>query len=82
MWGLNAGLSWLMASSQLPFSTEPLKPAPKTLIPRTDFKLVDGKDVLSPKKMLELPRPGSGLANDEGDLSLVSVRQYNFKADK
>jgi len=79
--GLNLGLSWLIAS-QLPFNNGPLGPAPKIPAARTNFKLVDGKDVLSPKKMLELPRPGSGFANDKGDLSLVSVRQYAFKADK
>ncbi|KAG8785786.1 hypothetical protein FRC12_017181 [Ceratobasidium sp. 428] len=82
MWGLNTGLAWLMASTQLPFNTEPPTFRSQTPAVRSDFKLVDGKDVLSPKKMLELPRPGAGLANDEGDLALVSVRQYSFEADK
>ncbi|KAG8769695.1 hypothetical protein FRC12_004800 [Ceratobasidium sp. 428] len=82
MWGLNAGLAWLVASTQLPFNTEPPTFRSQTPAVRSDFKLVDGKDVLSPKKMLELPRPGAGLANDEGDLALVSVRQYSFEADK
>ncbi|KAG9116042.1 hypothetical protein FRC07_007495, partial [Ceratobasidium sp. 392] len=82
MWGLNAGLAWLVASTQLPFNTEPPTFISQTPAVRSDFKLVDGKDVLSPKKMLELPRPGAGLANDEGDLALVSVRQYAFESDK
>lgn len=82
MWGLNAGLAWLVASTQLPFNTEPTKPFLKSPAVRSNFSLVEGKDVLSPKKMLELPRPGSGFANPAGDLALATVRQYNFDADK
>ncbi|KAG8679480.1 hypothetical protein FRC08_016957, partial [Ceratobasidium sp. 394] len=82
MWGLNAGIAWLLASSQLPFNTEPATYTPQPSAARSEFELVDGKDVLSPKKMLELPRPGAGLANDGGDLALVSVRQYSFENDK
>ncbi|KAJ1303239.1 hypothetical protein OPQ81_011437 [Rhizoctonia solani] len=81
MWGLNAGLAWLAVATQFPFSpsdTQPILKTPKSPNARSDFKLVEGKHVLSPKTMLELPRPGSGVANSAGDLSLVSVSQYKF----
>ncbi|CAE6412251.1 unnamed protein product [Rhizoctonia solani] len=81
MWGLNTGLAWLAVATQFPFSpydTQPILKAPKAPNSRSDFKFVEGKNVLSPKTMLELPRPGSGVANSAGDLSLVSVSQYKF----
>lgn len=82
MWGLNAGLAWLVASTQLPFNTEPVKPFLKSPAVQSNFSLVEGKHVLSPKKMLELPRPGTGFANLAGDLALATVRQYSFDEDK
>ncbi|QRV92327.1 Prolyl oligopeptidase family [Ceratobasidium sp. AG-Ba] len=82
MWGLDTGLAWLVAATQLSFNADPIKPVSQTSAARSNFKLVDGKHVLSPKKMLELPRPGAGLANDGGDLALVSVSQYSFESDK
>lgn len=82
MWGLNAGLAWLAASAQLPFDAQVAKPVSKVSRARTDFKLVEGEHVLSPKTMLELPRPGAGLANAGGDLALVSVNQFKFEQKK
>lgn len=46
------------------------------------FKVKDGDDVLSPFKMLELPRPQSAIANAEGSLALVPVSQYSFEDRK
>ncbi|CCO34751.1 hypothetical protein BN14_08858 [Rhizoctonia solani AG-1 IB] len=81
MWGLNAGLAWLAVTAQLPFApydTQPVLKAPKAPNARSDFKFVEGKHVLSPKTMLELPRPGSGVANSAGDLTLVPLSRYGF----
>ena len=46
------------------------------------FKLKDGDDVFTPKKMLELPRPGAAVANAEGDMAYMIVSQYFFETKK
>ncbi|KAG8751278.1 hypothetical protein FRC14_008031 [Serendipita sp. 396] len=47
-----------------------------------DFKLEDGKDVMSPKYMLELPRPGAATPNKDGDLAFMVVSNYSFEKKK
>ena len=47
-----------------------------------DFAFKTGPDVFSPQDLIELPRPGSGVANPKGDLALVSVSTYSFKDKK
>jgi len=42
------------------------------------FKLKDGSDIFTPKDMLELPRPGAAIANEEGDLAYMVISQYSF----
>ncbi|CAE6421504.1 unnamed protein product [Rhizoctonia solani] len=81
MWGVNAGLAWLAATTQLsfrPYDAQPILKAPKAPGTRSDFKFVEGKHILSPKTMLELPRPGNGVANSAGDLTLSPVRVGEF----
>jgi hypothetical protein len=46
-----------------------------------NFEMRTGPAVLSAKDMLELPRPGAGVVNPDGDLALVPVSKYSF-ADK
>jgi hypothetical protein len=46
------------------------------------FKLKDGDDVFTPKKMLELPRPGAAVANEDGDMAYMVVSQYSFETKK
>lgn len=46
------------------------------------FKFKDGENVLTPKEMLELPRPGAGAVNEAEDLILVPVSQYSFEEKK
>jgi hypothetical protein len=43
------------------------------------FKLKDGEDVFTPKKMLELPRPGAAIANAIGDLAYMIVSKFEAK---
>jgi hypothetical protein len=45
------------------------------------FKFKEGSDVFTPKDLVELSRPGPGVANVPGDLILVPVSKYSF-ADK
>ncbi|KAF8713356.1 Alpha beta-hydrolase, partial [Rhizoctonia solani] len=85
MWGVNAGLAWLAATTQLsfrPYDAQPILKAPKVPGARSDFRLVEGKHILSPKTMLELPRPGNGVANSAGDLTLVPLSQYGFDENR
>lgn len=46
------------------------------------FKLQHGEDILTPKKMLELPRPGAAIANKDGDIAFMVVSQYSFETKK
>ncbi|KAI0036528.1 Alpha/Beta hydrolase protein [Vararia minispora EC-137] len=43
-----------------------------------DFALRDGPDVFAPKDLIELARPGVGVANAPGTLVLVPVSKYSF----
>ncbi|KAH8104705.1 alpha/beta-hydrolase [Cristinia sonorae] len=86
------GLPTLLGlAAQVPLQhQQSLPPSPST--PRSnhtmassykiDFNFKEGPDVFSPKDMLELPRPGAGVANPAGDLVLVSVSKYSFKDKK
>jgi hypothetical protein len=49
--------------------------------PKAEFALREGPNILSPKDMLELPRPQPAVANPDGDLALIAVAKYSF-ADK
>jgi hypothetical protein len=48
----------------------------------TDFALTESANVLSPKDMLALPRPGAPLPNDIGDLAIVPITTYSFQDRK
>ncbi|KIY71185.1 alpha/beta-hydrolase [Cylindrobasidium torrendii FP15055 ss-10] len=45
-----------------------------------DFKA--GADIFSPKDLIQLGRPGAGVANSAGDLAFVSYSQYSFEEKK
>ncbi|KAI0041991.1 alpha/beta-hydrolase [Auriscalpium vulgare] len=47
-----------------------------------EFKLKAGSDKFTPKDLVELARPGAGVANAAGDLVLVSVSKYSFEDKK
>lgn len=49
---------------------------------RPEFKFKEGPDVFSPKDLIELARPGAGVANTPGDLALVSMSKYSFEDKK
>ena len=66
-------------ANQLPLSGQAVHPANMTRRPMANFSLQDGKDVFSPRTMLETPRPGAGVANSAGDLAYVPVTQYSFE---
>ncbi|KAF8507380.1 Alpha/Beta hydrolase protein [Hysterangium stoloniferum] len=39
----------------------------------------EGPDIFSPKNLIELSRPGAGVANDIGDLAFIPVTKFSFK---
>jgi hypothetical protein len=49
------------------------------MVNATPFTLREGQGVFSPKDLVELGRPGAGVANHAGDLVLVSYSQFSFK---
>ena len=46
------------------------------------FRFKEGSDVFTPKDLVELSRPGPGVANVPGDLVLVPVSKYSFEDKK
>ena len=46
------------------------------------FRFKEGSDVFTPKDLVELSRPGPGVANVPGDLILVPVSKYSFEDKK
>ncbi|KAG7088324.1 hypothetical protein E1B28_012333 [Marasmius oreades] len=48
----------------------------------TTFQFKEGPDVFSPKDLVELGRPGTGVANPAGDLVLVSHNKFSFEDKK
>lgn len=47
-----------------------------------DFNLKEGPNIFSPKDLIQLARPGAGVANSEGDLMIVPVSKYSFNDKK
>ncbi|KAH0586242.1 Dipeptidyl-peptidase 5 [Termitomyces sp. J132] len=50
--------------------------------PNQKFGFKEGPGIFSPKNLVELRRPGAGVANQAGDLVLVSVSEYSFDDQK
>ena len=70
-----------LSDTQIPFH----KPADNNMTAhntKATFTLKDGSDVFSPKDLVELSRPGPGVANVPGDLILVPVSKYSFEDKK
>ncbi|KAI0057852.1 hypothetical protein BV25DRAFT_1919874 [Artomyces pyxidatus] len=81
MWFPRVSLPGLAA--QVPF----LSSSPPTVdqayaqspVARNVFAFQDGNDTLTPKDLIELARPGVGIANTAGDLVLVPVSKRSFE---
>ena len=46
------------------------------------FRFKEGSDMFTPKDLVELSRPGPGVANVPGDLILVPVSKCSFEDKK
>ena len=67
--------AFLAFASQLQWSSPPAVNMSKPFVFKT------GNDRFTPQDLVELTRPGAGVANAAGDLILVPVSRYSF-ADK
>ena len=50
-----------------------------THISNETFAFKEGVGIFSPKSLIELVRPGAGVANDRGDIVFVPISKYSFK---
>jgi len=71
----------LTAQIPIPFQS-PFPPASKPMTSVQEFSFKEGPDIFSPKDLVQLRRPGVGVANDAGDLLLVPVSEYSLKEKK
>jgi hypothetical protein len=49
---------------------------------KSEFSFKQGADIFTPKDLVELARPGPGIANLPGDLALISYSKYSFQEKK
>jgi dipeptidyl aminopeptidase/acylaminoacyl peptidase len=68
-------LSILGLASQVPLESSP-EPAMST---QNSFQFKESPDVFTPKNLVELGRPGAGVANQAGDFVLIPYSQYSFE---
>ncbi|KAI0076295.1 hypothetical protein K474DRAFT_1691388 [Panus rudis PR-1116 ss-1] len=84
MWfpqGLGLPISLLGLAAQVPLE-QPTSIINVDPTQTKDFAFKEGDDVFSPRNLVELARPGTGLANSAGDLVLVPVSKYSLKEKK
>ena len=70
-----------LSDTQIPFHI----PADNSMMPhgsKPTFRFKEGSDVFTPKDLVQLSRPGTGVANVPGDLILVPVSKYSFEDKK
>ncbi|TBU45806.1 prolyl oligopeptidase family-domain-containing protein [Dichomitus squalens] len=72
-------VSVLGLAAQVPLQSH-LNSTTSMTTPEAVFK--DSPDVFSPIDLVQLPRPGTGTANEAGDLVFVPVSQYTLKDKK
>ncbi|KZT35118.1 alpha/beta-hydrolase [Sistotremastrum suecicum HHB10207 ss-3] len=65
----------LAAASQIPLQL----PTMGKESPELEFKFREGPDIFTPKNLVELERPGAGVANPAENLALVPVSKYSFE---
>lgn len=68
----------LSLAAQMPFAP-PAKSARRN---SSSFAFKEDADRFSPRNLIELGRPGTGRANDLGDLVMVSYTQYNSTVEE
>lgn len=84
MWFPSLGLpvSLLGLAAQVPLQPPVSSPNSVMSLPQLDFQWKEGSSVFTPKDLLELARPGEGIANPTGDLIIISSSTYSLKDKK
>jgi hypothetical protein len=86
MWVPNLSLpfSLLGLVAQVPLQpSAPSQPLTAMVSNQTnDFTFKEGSNILSPRELIELERPGHGVANPSGDLLLISTSKYSLEKKK
>ncbi|KAI0801943.1 hypothetical protein BC629DRAFT_1591605 [Irpex lacteus] len=86
MWlpSFSVSLSLLGFAAQAPLAptTTSLQQTTMVVPNTTNFAFKEAANIFSPKDLIELERPGNGVANPAGDLLLVSVSKYSTKDKK
>jgi len=75
------GLVCALPNAQIPFHI-PTDNRMASNRAKDPFRFKEGSDVFTPKDLVELSRPGPGVANVPGDLILVPVSKYSFEDKK
>lgn len=70
------------AASQVPLTSPNILQPSMSSAYTPDFTFRDAADLFAPKDLVELVRPGTGLANPAGDLALVPVSKYSINDKK
>ncbi|CAK5269924.1 unnamed protein product [Mycena citricolor] len=73
------------AAATVGLSAQTVLQSPSTGMARnnnTSFALKQAFNIFSPQDLIELGRPGTGVANEAGDLALVAYSQYSSKEKK
>jgi hypothetical protein len=79
---LSLSLRLLGLTTQLPFMQTPFPESTQVATSMPEFSFKEGLEVFAPKDLVGLARPGSGVANENGDLVLVPVSRYSFEEKK
>ena len=82
MWLTNWLSTYLAVFNQLPLSSLAPPKYNMTALNSRPFELKSGHGVLSPHDFIQLPRPGEGVANPDGDLVFTPVSSWSFKEKK
>ena len=72
----------LQSSTQQPMQQPPALNDVYNFNSPVDFAFKEAADIMSPKDMIELQRPGQGVANLAGELVLVPTSKYSFSEKK
>jgi len=75
-------LAFLGLTAQIPFQISSPTPINEPMPAVQQFNFREGPDIFSPKDLVQLRRPGTGVANDAGDLVLIPVSEYSLKDKK
>lgn len=81
MWLSRFPLTVLGLAAQVPLE-QPANVSHSAMVFTNDFSFKADAGIFTPKELVELTRPGTGLANAPGDLVLVPVSKYSLEEKK